>query len=434
MKFGGTSIGTPERMKQVANLINDNVPKIIILSALSEATNKLTCIARLLNKKQVEKAIININSLHEEYKEFVKKLYSNKHFQEKANTFINERFDFLNSFTREMFSIHKENTILAQGELLSSGLFQLYLEEINTSSILIPALDFMRIDKDFDPDEFYIKSNLTKELANYPNNAIFITQGYICRNSFGEISNLKRGGSDYSASIIGAALGASQIEIWTDIDGMHNNDPRIVKNTKPIRNLSFDEAAELAYFGAKILHPTSIIPAQKANIKVLLKNTMNPDAEGTVISEERLNNGITAIATKDDIIIVKIHSSRMLMAYGFLRKIFEVFERYKTPIDMITTSEISVSLSIDNPEKLTEIIQELSDFGTVEVDKNQTIICVVGDMLSENKGLALKVFESLKNISIHMISYGGSKNNISIVINKADKKNALISLHNGIFN
>jgi aspartate kinase len=433
VKFGGTSVGSPDRMKEVARLINTDEPKIVVLSAVAGTTNKLVAIASLLHKKQVEEATTAINELHEEYKNFVNSFYAQKATLEKATNFIQAHFEYIRAFTQDMFTIHEENAILAQGELLSTGLFHLYLQEENINSALISALEFMRVDKDHEPDEFYIKSNLRKELEKHPNTKLFITQGYICRNIFGEISNLQRGGSDYSASIIGAAAEASQIEIWTDIDGMHNNDPRIVPNTKPVRKLSFEEAAELAYFGAKILHPASVHPAQKANIRVLLKNTMEPQAEGTVISSDHKSKGITAIAAKDGITVIKIRSGRMLMAYGFLRKVFEVFERYKTPIDMITTSEVAVSLTIDNPTRINEIVAELSSFGSVEVDDNQSIICVVGDMLAENKGYAFRVFESLKEISIRMISYGGSKNNVSFVVNNRDKNEALIALHHGIF-
>lgn len=433
VKFGGTSVGSPERMNEVARLINNSEPKIVVLSAVAGTTNKLVEIASKLRSNQIEEAAALTHQLHDEYKAFITQLYRDKDTLNKAGEFIHSHFNHILSLTKGEFTVHEENAILAQGELLSSGLFHFFLQEKNIPSQLLSALDFMRVDKDHEPDHEYIQENIRKELKKYQDSNLFITQGYICRNIFGQVSNLKRGGSDYTASIIGAAVGASQIEIWTDIDGMHNNDPRIVKNTKPVRKLSFEEAAELAYFGAKILHPSCIHPAHKANIKVLLKNTMQPDAEGTVISSEFKSTGIIAVAAKDGITAIKIRSGRMLMAYGFLRRVFEIFERYKTPIDMISTSEVAISLTIDNDQSLKEIITDLSSFGSVEADTNQTIICVVGDLIADNKGYVYRVLEPLQNIPVRMISYGGSKNNVSLVINTKDKEAALNSLHNSLF-
>jgi aspartate kinase len=350
-----------------------------------------------------------------------------------ARQLLQENFNYLESFTKDLFTIYEERALLAQGEILSTNLFQIYLQEQGVSSVLLDALEFMRIDKNQEPDEYYIQSNIKKELDKHSTINLFITQGYICRNVFGEIDNLKRGGSDYTATIVGAAVRAETIQIWTDIDGMHNNDPRIVEGTKPVENLSYNEAAELAYFVAKILHPTCVWPAQKYNIPVWLKNTMQPAAKGTVISEVSVSNRITAIAAKDSITAIKIRSGRMLNDYGFLRSIFEVFERYKTSIDMITTSEVAVSLTIDDDSRLSEIQEELTKFGTVEIDSNQTIICIVGDFLSENKGYAQQIFGALKDIPIRMISYGGSSNNVTLLINENQKKEALIALHKGLF-
>jgi aspartate kinase len=322
---------------------------------------------------------------------------------------------------------------LAQGELLSTAMFHYYLEEIKIDSVLLPALNFMRINENEEPDMKYIEQNAASELAKYPASKLFITQGYICRNSFGEIDNLKRGGSDYTATIIGAAIRAEEIQIWTDIDGMHNNDPRIVKDTHPIAELSFDEAAELAYFGAKILHPTCILPAQVKNIPVRLLNTMQPDAKGTVITSKVSGDSIKAVAAKDGITAIKIKSGRMLLAYGFLRSVFEIFERYKTPIDMITTSEVAVSLTIDNTKNLDAIVKELKEFCTVEVDSDLTIICIVGSFTAEKEGYALKIFDALKNIPIRMISYGGSENNVSVLVDTKLKNDALVALNKGLF-
>jgi aspartate kinase len=434
LKFGGTSVGSSERMRAVAALIQDNEPKIVVLSAMSGTTNQLVQIAEKLYINKKEEANVQIDTLHETYKQVIEGLYTTAVKKKQANELINHHFDYIRSFTQDLFTIHEERAILAQGELLSTALFQFFLEEQQIESVLLPALNFMKIDDNEEPDAEYIKKNLEAELANYTGVTIFITQGYICRNAFGEIDNLKRGGSDYSASLIGAAADASEIQIWTDISGMHNNDPRVVKNTHPIAELSFDEAAELAYFGAKILHPSSVLPAKQKNIPVRLLNTMEPQAKGTIIQLETTGGpSIKAVAAKDDITAIKIKSGRMLLAYGFLRSVFEVFERYKTPIDMITTSEVAVSLSIDNNKHLNEIVAELKEFGQVEVDQDQTIICVVGDFIADRRGSGLKIFESLKSIPLRMISYGGSKNNISLLINTSDKVEALNNLNEGIF-
>ena len=433
LKFGGTSVGSAERMRAVASLIQNDEPKIVVLSAMSGTTNALVQIAEKLYQNKNQEAKELINSLHDKYKQVVEAFYTSTDIKNKANELINNHFEHIRSFTLDLFTVHEERAVLAQGELLSTALFQFYLEEQGIPSVLLPALNFMKIDENEEPDADYIEKNLKAELDKYPDTKLFITQGYICRNAFGEIDNLKRGGSDYSASLIGAAADASEIQIWTDIDGMHNNDPRIVKNTYPIAELSFDEAAELAYFGAKILHPSSVLPAKQKNIPVRLLNTMQPEAKGTIITSQSKGGSIKAVAAKDDITAIKIKSGRMLLAYGFLRSVFEVFERYKTPIDMITTSEVAVSITIDNSKFLNEIITELKEFGQVEVDTDQTIICVVGDFIAERSGSGLKIFEALKSIPLRMISYGGSKNNISLLINTSDKVEALTRLNDGIF-
>lgn len=434
LKFGGTSVGSASRMREVAKIILDGKPKIVVLSAMSGTTNSLVEIAEALYEKDNAKATTLINTLNEKYKAVVKELYSTSEALEKGNDLIKYHFDYLRGFTIDSFTANEERAILAQGELISTALFHYFLSEMKENSVLLPALNFMRIDENEEPDLNYIEQNLKTELAKHPAQQLFITQGYICRNAFGEIDNLKRGGSDYTATLIGAALHSEEIQIWTDIDGMHNNDPRIVDNTHPVTELSFDEAAELAYFGAKILHPTCVLPAQKRNVPVRLLNTMQPAATGTLITANQTNtDAIKAIAAKDGITAIKIKSGRMLLAYGFLRSVFEVFERYKTPIDMITTSEVAVSVTIDNARHLNEIVSELQQFGVVEVDKNQSIICIVGNLSAAAEGYAYKIFESLKNIPVRMISYGGSEHNVSVLVNSDKKKDALIALNKGLF-
>ncbi len=432
LKFGGTSVGSAESMKEVARLLLSNDKQIVVLSAMSGTTNALVQIAEALYSKKNSKANQLINQLEKKYRQVVSELFSDPEINKEASALIDSHFNYIKSFTQDLFTIHEERAILAQGELISAALFHLYLQEQKMESVLLPALNFMRIDTNGEPDNYYIKENLNRELEKHSDKRLFITQGYICRNLYGEVDNLKRGGSDYSASLIGAAIEADEIQIWTDISGFHNNDPRYVQNTHPIERLSFDEAAELAYFGAKILHPSSVSPAKHSNIPVRLKNTMKPDDPGTLISCEANGKGIKAVAAKDGITAVKIKSGRMLLAYGFLRKVFEVFERFKTPIDMITTSEVAVSVTIDDTTHLSEITEELKYYGAVEVDSDQTIICVVGENLIEQKGIINKVFEALKQFNLRMISYGGSRHSISILVSADDKKNALNSL-NGIF-
>jgi len=434
MKFGGTSVGKPERMFQVRDLITrDNEPKIVVLSALSGTTNALVAIGDAMASGDKEKAKNAINALHAHYGVFINALLEKDATREKAVASINEHFEFLNIILKISFNEALNKDILAQGELMSTKLFSYYLEEKGQAHVLLPALDFMAIDANDEPQVLAIRTKLLKALEAHPGMPIFITQGYICRNAKGEVDNLKRGGSDYSASLIAAAVTASVCEIWTDIDGMHNNDPRVVGTTRPIEQLSFDEAAELAYFGAKILHPASIWPAQQFNIPVKLLNTMEPEAKGTIILKEPDGNGVKAVAAKDGIVMVKIKSSRMLLAYGFLRKIFEVFEKYKTSIDMITTSEVAVSVTIDNTTNLDQISKELQPLGELEVLADQTIVSVVGNKLTHQDQLMTKMFDSLAGVPVNMVSYGGSLHNVSILVPTSYKNETLKVLNKGLF-
>ena len=427
-------------MKKLLDIIRPNLSgrqaeekQIVVLSAVAGTTNSLVEISEAYLNGDKRKAGELTKALHEKYKVFVRELFATDEGFNNGKDLIDYHFTLISSFANELFTPIEEKIILAQGELISTALYHFYLTEIGVRSVLLPALEFMKIDEDNEPVVEYIGEHLSRILNRHSDQTLFITQGYICRNSFGEIDNLRRGGSDYTASLIGAAIKAEEVQIWTDISGMHNNDPRIVSGTKPVSVLSFEEAAELAYFGAKILHPQSVFPAQKYKIPVRLLNTMEPDADGTLIAAESEKGKIKSIAAKDGITAIKIQSTRMLLAYGFLRRVFEVFERYKTPIDMITTSEVAVSLTIDDTTNLADIIKELNDFGTVEVDENQSIICVVGDFAFDKHGYSSRVFEALKHLPIRMISYGGSNYNISLLVNTADKTEALRSLHNRLF-
>jgi aspartate kinase len=433
LKFGGTSVGSPERMKKLLDIIRPEEKQIVVLSAVSGTTNSLVEISQAYLNNDKQKAGQLISVLQEKYEVFIRELYTTDEGYNNGKDLIDYHFSLITSFASELFTPIEEKIILAQGELLSTTLYHFYLTEIGVPSVLLPALDFMKIDEDNEPIVEFITEHIFPLIEAEPDKTLFITQGYICRNSFGEIDNLRRGGSDYTASLIGAAINAEEVQIWTDIDGMHNNDPRIVKGTKPIARLSFDEAAELAYFGAKILHPQSVFPAQKYKIPVRLLNTMEPSAPGTLIASESEKGKIKSIAAKDGITAIKIQSSRMLLAYGFLRRVFEVFERYKTPIDMITTSEVAVSVTIDDTSNLDDILSELNTFGIVEVDSEQSIICIVGDFSAERHGYAARVLEALKHIPLRMISYGGSNYNISLLLKSAEKTEALRSLHNRLF-
>jgi aspartate kinase len=434
MKFGGTSVGKPQRMKEVAELITGTAePKIVVLSALSGTTNALVEISMALSSNDRISAKEKISLLEAHYQQFIVDLLESEAMLAKGRSILAEHFEFLSIILKISFSVALNKDILAQGELLSTKIFSLYLEDKNIDHRLIPALDFMSLDNQDEPQVGTIKVKLAQILQKNKEVNIFITQGYITKNAKGEVDNLKRGGSDYSASLIAAAVNASVCEIWTDIDGMHNNDPRVVKNTRPIEQLSFDEAAELAYFGAKILHPASIWPAQFYNVPVRLLNTMQPNAKGTLITEQAGSTGVKAVAAKDGITAIKIKSTRMLLAYGFLRKVFEVFEKYKTSIDMITTSEVAVSVTIDSDIFIKEITKELEAFGTVEIDTNQTIVSIVGNEITATEQIMHRLFESIIDIPVRMVSYGGSRHNISLLIPRSYKEQTLQVLNKGLF-
>lgn len=433
LKFGGTSVGSAQRMRDVAKLISGD-QKIVVLSAMSGTTNSLVEISDYLYKKNPDGANEIINKLAMKYYDHVDELYVTDEYKQKAKELVKSVFDYIRTFTKDLFTLFEERVILAQGELISTGMMNLYMNECGVKSVLLPALEYMRTDKNAEPDPIYIKEKLSNLLDEYKDADLYITQGYICRNAYGEIDNLQRGGSDYTASLIGAAINAEEIQIWTDIDGMHNNDPRFVDKTSPVRNLHFEEAAELAYFGAKILHPTCILPAKLNNIPVRLLNTMEPEAPGTLISNATEKGKIKAVAAKDNITAIKIKSGRMLLATGFLRKVFEIFENYQTPIDMVTTSEVGVSVTIDNRKHLEEIIDDLKKFGTVTVDKEMVIVCVVGDLEWENVGFEARIIQAMKDVPVRMISYGGSNFNVSLLIKAADKEKALQALSDHLFN
>ena len=435
MKFGGTSVGTPDRMKEVTKLVTKSgEPVFVVLSAMSGTTNSLVEIADYLYKKNPEGANEIINQLERKYMQHIDELYSTDAAKDQTREFLISEMNYLRSFTKELFTSFEEKSIVAQGEMISTNMVVNYMREQGINAVLLNALDFMRTDKNSEPDPVYIKEKLMAIMEKNEGQQVYITQGFICRNAYGEIDNLQRGGSDYTASLIGAALNAEEIQIWTDIDGMHNNDPRVVDKTAPVHQLHFEEAAELAYFGAKILHPTCVQPAKYAGIPVRLLNTMQPDAEGTTISNKTEYGKIKAVAAKDNIIAIKIKSSRMLLATGFLRKVFEIFESYQTPIDMVCTSEVGVSMSIDNSAHLGEIVDELKKYGTVTVDTGMCVVCVVGDLDWSNIGFETQVLEAMKNIPVRMISYGGSNYNISFLIKEEDKKRALQALSDELFN
>ncbi len=434
LKFGGTSVGSAQRMKEVAKLICDGDRKIVVLSAMSGTTNSLVEISDYLYKKNPDGANEIINKLALKYYDHIDELYATDAYKQEATELVKSHFDYIRSFTKDLFTLFEEKVVLAQGELISTGMMNLFLNECGVNSVLLPALDYMRTDKNAEPDPLYIKEKLSKMLEQHTDAQLFITQGYICRNAYGEIDNLQRGGSDYSASLVGSAINSEEIQIWTDIDGMHNNDPRVVDKTSPVRNLHFEEAAELAYFGAKILHPTCILPAKLNNIPVRLLNTIQPEAPGTLISNKTEKGKVKAVAAKDNIIAIKIKSGRMLLAHGFLRKVFEIFESYQTPIDMVTTSEVGVSVTIDNRKHLEEIVDDLKKYGTVTVDTDMVIVCVVGDMQWDNVGFEANIISSLKDIPVRMISYGGSNYNVSLLVKAEDKKRSLQALSDHLFN
>ena len=433
MKFGGTSVGTPPRIKNVCRLVDDGESNIVVLSALSGTTNALIQITDELYSGNKEDALKKIEELENLYLKYANELFSTGEHKAVTLLFFKRTFDFIRTFTDSRFSMVEAKQIVGQGELLSTNMIIEYMKELGINAVLIPALEFMRTDKDNLPDEDYIKKELSRVLAANEGYQIYLTQGFICKNAYGEMDNLLRGGSDYTASLIGAAIGASEIQIWTDIDGMHNNDPRIVEGTRPVHHLSFEEAAELAYFGAKILHPTCVLPAKKAGIPVKLLNTMEPSADGTIISNRLEKGCIKAVAAKDNITVINITSSRMFMAYGFMAMVYDIFNKYKTCIDVVCTSEVGVSVSIDNDSALHEIVKELEWLGTVEVDRDMCIICVVGDLNWHNVGFETAVTEAMRNIPVRMISYGGSPYNISYIIKKENKNQAMQSLNKYLF-
>lgn len=433
LKFGGTSVGSAERIKNVADIVLGKGRNIVVLSAMSGTTNTLVEISDYLYKKNIDGAKETINNLESKYAKTIDELYANEEPKEEARRGVKACFNYIRSFTKDIFTLFEEKEILAQGEIMSTIMMNLYMHELGVKSVIIPALDYMKTDKNGEPETHYIREKLSNLLDKNPDAELFITQGYICRNAYGEVDNLQRGGSDYSASLIGAAVNAEEIEIWTDIDGMHNNDPRYVDNTRPVEMLNFEEAAELAYFGAKILHPTCIQPAKLNNIPVRLLSTLEPTAKGTLIGNITVNTPIKAVAAKDNITAIKIKSGRMLLAYGFLRKVFEIFESHKTPIDMVVTSEVGVSVTIDNEKNLDGILDDLRKFGTVTIDRDMVIICVVGDLEWQNRGYESKVMTALKDIPVRMISFGGSNYNISFLVRKEDKVAALKSLSKELF-
>ena len=433
MKFGGTSVGSAQRMKNVTKLILGPKPNFVVLSAMSGTTNTLVEISGYLYSKNADGALDTISRLEKKYMQHVEELYSTDEYKTKAREYLHATFDYLASFTKQLFTPVEEKIILAQGELMSTHMVAFYLQEQGVTVELLPALDVMRTDENGEPDYLYIREHLGAILKEKAGAQLYLTQGFICRNFKDEVDNLQRGGSDYTASLIGAAIQAEEIQIWTDIDGMHNNDPRVVEGTKPVRHLHFEEAAELGYFGAKILHPTCIQPAKFANIPVKLLNTMEPEAPGTTIDNREDPGEIKAVAAKENITAITIKSSRMLLAYGFLRKVFEIFESYHTSIDMICTSEVGVTMSIDNTTHLPAIVSDLKKFGTVTVDKDMCIVCVVGDMSWENVGFEARAVDAMKDIPVRMISFGGSSYNISFLVKNEDKKRALQALSANLF-
>ncbi|MBQ8051116.1 MAG: aspartate kinase [Bacteroidaceae bacterium] len=437
MKFGGTSVGSPQRMKEVAQIFTPKAGEqsFVVLSAMSGTTNNLVEISDYLYRNNPEGASTVINQLEQKYMAHVEELYSTQEFRDKTIQFLQSEFELLRSFVKKAPTVTDadEKIILAQGEVMSTNMVTNYLQEQGHRVILLSALDIVRTDENGEPDLNFIREATVKRLREFLDYDIYLTQGFICRNFRGEVDNLKRGGSDYTACLIGAVLQVEEIQIWTDIDGMHNNDPRVVEHTEPVRQLYFEEAAELAYFGAKILHPTCIQPAKFAGVPVRLLNTMDPTAPGTLINNEIQHGTIKAVAAKDNITCIQIQSSRMLLAYGFLRKVFEIFEQHKTAIDMICTSEVGVSVTIDNPSRLPEIVGELKKYGTVQVNRDMCIVCVVGDLASGNVGFETRACMAVKKIPVRMISYGGSNYNISFLIKAEDKKRTLLALSETLF-
>ncbi len=432
LKFGGTSVGTADRMNDAIDIIEKNsFDQIIVLSAMSGTTNDLVSINTSLRNKTKDKAQQLIEALDAKYIRVLADLYPEKSDRDRGRSLLSPSFDLLNSkLESSSFDSVDEKEVLAQGELISTRLFTLICEIRGVAVALIPALDFMRTNEKGEPDMEMTRELITPFLETLDDDVhTLVTQGYICRNASGEIDNLQRGGSDYTATVIGAAIKADEVQIWTDIDGVHNNDPRLVPNTQPIRNLSYREAAELAYFGAKILHPTCVLPVEKEQVALRLKYTMEPTAEGTLISSVASERAITALAAKDGITAINITSDRMLNAHGFLTKVFQIFEDQETSVDMITTSEVAVSLTIDDTTNLDHIIKELRKFAEVEVSSDHAIVCIVGNELYNETSHLEHIFTFLKDIPVRMVSMGGSQNNVSILVPSSVKKEALIALN-----
>ena len=432
-KFGGTSVGSVVNMNHVKDIINTQGKKIVVLSAMSGTTNALVEIATAIKNNNLKNATTLINTLNETYNSTVYNLLIIPALRQETSNYVNSIFKTLKADVSRVYSTELYNRIVANGELLSTFMFSRLLQQEGINAEVLPALDFMRIDVNNDPDNFYIKQNLTRLLEASNHADIYITQGFICLDAQGQITNLQRGGSDYTATIIGAAIDAHEVQIWTDIDGFHNNDPRFVNDTQALSHLSYDEAAELAYFGAKILHPQTVMPVRNLDIPLRLKNTMAPEAHGTLITNKVHGEGIKAIAAKDGITAIKIKSVRMLLAHGFLKKVFEVFETYETSIDMITTSEIAVSLTIDNTTHLDTIVNELEKFAEVEVEDYMSIICLVGNQIIYHPDTP-QLFQVLQDVNVRMIAYGGSNNNISLLVNTSDKLETLQKLQRYVFN
>ena len=434
MKFGGTSVGSADRIKYVASLIDDDRFKIVVLSAMSGVTNTLVEISDHFAHSNVQGALSLIDELEQKYYHAIDALYESKESQTLAKVFVDEKMSFLRGFeTERLFSDYETKQVLGQGEIISVRMMELYLREQGKNPIRLSALDFICTDQYGEPDFPRIQDRLLQTMADYPTETLFLTEGYICLNAYSEMDNLKRGGSDYTATIIGSVLDAKEIQIWTDIDGMHNNDPRVVEHTRPVRTLHYDEASELAYFGAKILHPSCIIPAKMANVPVKLLSTMEPQAKGTLISNRMDEGALKAIAAKDGVTVLRIRSTRLLLSYGFLRKVFEVFEANRTPIDMVTTSEVSVSVSITDTDRLEDILANLRRFSTVTLDYPMTILCIAGDLNWKNVGFESRVIEAVKDLPVRMISFGGSDHNVSVVVRAEDKELAMNQLHKHLF-
>jgi len=433
LKFGGTSVGSPESLVRVKEIVySQKGATFVVLSAMSGVTNELLQVLDAIKDSDSQKLEALTQVIADKHYHLIHAVLQEESLQQQAIQHVDDVLQRLQGFLQVPEAHNLYSEILTLGELMSTKIFSIVLHQDGVANTWLNATDFMHIDHDDNPSIGPIRTQLEAVLNAHKKTEVYITQGFLCLDKEGDVSNLKRGGSDYSATLIGAAIAAEEVQIWTDIDGFHNNDPRCVEHTKPIAQLTYDEAAELAYFGAKILHPKTVSPVRAQGIPVFLKNTFEPESFGTLISDQATTKGLKAIAAKDGIIAINIKSNQMLMAYGFLRKIFEVFEKYETPIDMITTSEIAVSLTIDDATNLDKITSEIGTYAHVIIEHQQTIISIVGDsLMSQNN--ANQIFSVLKEIPVRMISYGGSTNNISILVNTDHKIQALRSLHATLF-